>query len=373
MSKVAEKITKRNKIIRITLIALGVIVLAFAGVAVYLFSLWQNGVRLNRETMFVAEQQEEITFEREDAAVIEAADELSAQAAAKPTPYLYDGKPTVRFREKDYVLNEDVFSVLFMGVDTTSEEQFENIGVSAHQADSLILAAVNPVANSLRMINIPRMTITDVQQLDPAFNYARTTKSPICIQYAFGDGKELSCTLTRDAVSNLLFNIPISKYIAMNLDGLYTANDAVGGVTLTLLDDMTAFNPKMEKGAEYKLLGGDAEIYLARRIGAGLDGTNASRAKRHVQYYKAFFGVAKDRLKESPTFAIDLYNAMGGNVQSDLSLDEIIYLSQTVLNMNFGDENISTLEGEVKNEDFFADDDALRALLIDVFYTEVPG
>lgn len=369
MSNIDEKIKKRRKILRIVLISLGAVVLVVAGVGFYLLSLWQNGVRLNRETMFVAEPQEEITFER-DAVVIDAPQEQPAQP--QQTPVLYEGKPTVEFEGNYYVENDDVFSVLFMGVDTTDEEQFENIGVTAHQADSLILAVVNPVESGLVMINIPRMTITDVQQLDPAFNYARTTKSPICIQYAFGDGKALSCTLTRDAVSKLLFNIPISNYIAMNLDGLYTANDAVGGVTVTLLDDMTAFNPKMEKGEEYKLLGNDAEIYLARRIGPGLDGTNMSRAQRHIQYYKAFFSAAKDKLKESPTFAIDLFNAMGGSVQSDLSLDEMIYLSQTVLNMDFGDENIHTLEGTIKNEDFFVDDDALRALLIDVFYMEVP-
>ena len=370
MSKIDEKIKKRKKVLRIVLISLGAVVLLVAGVGVYLLALWQNGVRLNRETMFVAEQQGEITFERK-AEVIGASQEQPAQPLQ--TPVIYEGKPTVEFQGGYYVFNEDVFSVLFLGVDTTDEEQFKNIGVTAHQADSLILAAVNPVENSLIMINIPRMTITDVRQLDPAFNYARTTKSPICIQYAFGDGKALSCTLTRDAVSNLLFNIPISNYITMNLDGLYTANDAVGGVTVTLLDDMTAFNPKMEKGAEYKLLGDDAEIYLSRRIGRGLDGANMSRAQRHIQYYKAFFSAAKEKLKESPTFAIDLFNAMGGSVQSDMSLDEMVFMSQIVLGMNIGDENVHTIEGVIQNEDFYVDDDALKALLIKVFYEEVPS
>ena len=63
---------------------------------------------------------------------------------------------------------------------------------------------------------------------------------------------------------------------------------------------------------------------------------------------------------------------MGGSVQSDLSINEMIYLSQTVLSMDFSEDNIHTLEGTIRNEDFFVDDDALRALLIDVFYTEVP-
>ncbi len=158
----------------------------------------------------------------------------------------------------------------------------------------------------------------------------------------------------------------------MNLDGLYAANDALGGVTVTLLDDMTAFNPKMEKGIEYTLLGKDAEIYLARRLGKGLDGTNMSRTKRHIQYYKAFFSAAKNKLKDDLMFAINLYNAMGDSVQTDMSIEEMMYLSKAVLNMDIKDENIHTLVGTVKNEDFFVDDEALRELLIEVFYTEVP-
>jgi len=283
----------------------------------------------------------------------------------------YEGKSTVRHNGEYYVYNDEVFSILFMGIDVGAEEQFASIGTTAHQADTLILFVVDPTTERFSVVNIPRMTITEVQQLDSNFQYARTTESPICTQYAYGDGKELSCTLTRDAASNLMFNIPISRYISMNLDGLYIANDAIGGVTLTLLDDMTEFNRKMKKGEEYTLKGKDVEIYLARRLGEGLDGTNMSRTARHIQYYKEFFKTAKNKLESNPLFAVDLFNALGGNVQSDLSIEEIIYLSKTIMKADLGDDNIYTLEGTTKNEDFFVDDDALKDLLIDLFYTKV--
>jgi len=363
MTNISEKIAKRKRNMRILLAVLAVFVLVCVGMGIYLLSLWKNGERLNRETMFVSEASQDITFERGD-----------AEASATPTtvPAQYDGKPTVKHGDKYYVLNDDIFSILFMGVDVDDDEQFENIGVTAHQSDTLILAAIDPEQNKLTIINVPRMTITDVKQLDAAFNYARTTRSPICIQYAFGDGKALSCTLTRDAVSNLLFNIPISRYVSMNLDGLYTANDALGGVTVTLLDDMTEFNRKMKKGVEYTLRGRDAEIYLTSRTGKGLDGTNMSRTRRHIQYYKAFFATAKNKLKADPMFAINLYGSMGSSVQTDMSMEEMMYLSRAVINMDISDENIHTLAGTVKNEDFFVDDEALKELLITVFYTEVP-
>lgn len=359
MGRIREHRRKQNRIRLIVILCVAVLLLAFIGVGVYVFMLWKNGDRLNRETMFTVEEPKELTIESE---------EMQPEESA---PVLPEGKHTIRHNGKYYAFNEDIISVLFMGIDVHSDEQFESIGITAHQADTLILLAIEPDTNELTFINIPRMTIAQVQQLDPNFNYARTTESPICIQYAFGDGRELSCTLMRDAVSNLFFNIPISRYISMNLDGLYMANDAIGGVTLTLLDDLTAFNPDMEKGKDYTLMGEDAEIYLARRIGEGLDGTNMSRSKRHIQYYKAFFKKAKDKLKEDPMFALNLYQSMADKVQTDLTVEEIIYLSKAALSMEIDDNKIHTPAGEVKNEDFLIDDAALKDLVIQIFYEEV--
>lgn len=362
MGRIRANIKRRNHAKMIAITCVAVLLLACIGIGIYIFTLWKNGDRLNRETMFVAPKVTKVTLPQE-------AEPEGNEA--EPAPTAADGKQTVRHNGKYYTYNENMIAILFMGIDVHSEDQFADVGVTAHQSDTLILLALEPETQNLSFINIPRMTIADVKQLDANFQYARTTQSPICIQFAFGDGKELSCELTRDAVSNLLYNIPISNYICMNLDGLYSANDAIGGVTLTLLDDMTAFNPEMEKGKEYTLLGEDAEIYLSRRLGEGLDGTNMSRTARHIQYYKAFFKKAKDQLKTDPLFALNLYNSMGSSVQTDLSVEEIIYLSKAVINMEIEDQNIHTLEGEVKNEDFLADDAAMKDLLIRVFYTEV--
>ncbi|MDD3920526.1 MAG: hypothetical protein PHO41_05080, partial [Eubacteriales bacterium] len=72
-----------------------------------------------------------------------------------------------------------------------------------------------------------------------------------------------------------------------------------------------------------------------------------------------------------PLFAVNLYRSLGSSIQTDLTLEEISYLSQTVVGMELMDENVHTLQGTVKNEDYFVDDEALKALLIEVFYTEV--
>lgn len=360
-SRQQHGINKRRLIGILLLVVLGVIIVILGAVAGYALYKWKNGDQLDRQTMFAVADVPEADLTRVD-------DPESSQTETMQI----DGKTAIQHNGKYYVLNENIFSILFMGIDTTNEKQYQNIGTNSNQSDSLILAVVDPDQNDLTMINIPRNSVTDVKQLDVNFNYARTTKSPICIQHAFGDGAGLSCDLTREAASNLLFNIPIHRYISVNLDGLFIANDAIGGVTVELLDDMTAFNPKMEKGKTYKLDKKDAEIYVARRLGEGLDGTNMSRVKRQVQYYKAFFSLAKQRLQDDPLFAINLYNSMKDSVHTDMSMDEMVYLSKKVIDMDMNDDNVHTLTGtaDEESDDFFVDDQALKDLLIQVFYVE---
>ena len=40
--------------------------------------------------------------------------------------------------------------------------------------------------------------------------------------------------MTKEAVSNLLYEIPISSYLALSIEGVKELTDAVGGVQITV-------------------------------------------------------------------------------------------------------------------------------------------
>ena len=44
--------------------------------------------------------------------------------------------------------------------------------------------------------------------------------------------------MTVDAVSHLMYDLPIHGYVAVKLDAIEKLNDAVGGVTVTLPEDI---------------------------------------------------------------------------------------------------------------------------------------
>ena len=73
------------------------------------------------------------------------------------------------------------------------------------------------------------------------------------LPYSFGDGKVTSCQYMVDAVSNLFYGMPINGYVALNMNAVAMINDAVGGVTVTVPEDMTQVDPSFAEG------GGDAD------------------------------------------------------------------------------------------------------------------
>ena len=52
-------------------------------------------------------------------------------------------------------------------------------------------------------------------------DYMATETAQIATQYAYGDGEKRSCQLTREAVSNLLYDIPIHDYLSLICQELF--------------------------------------------------------------------------------------------------------------------------------------------------------
>lgn len=70
----------------------------------------------------------------------------------------------------------------------------------------------------------------------------------------------------KNAVSELLYGLPIDGYCALNMDGLPVLTDSVGGVTVTVPNDSLAeVDPGYAKGAVVTLKGEDTEQFVRYR------------------------------------------------------------------------------------------------------------
>ena len=112
--------------------------------------------------------------------------------------------------------------------------------------------------DEIKMISISRDTMTQIKTFDYKGNYLGKSKNHLGLAYSFGDGKVTSCQYMVDAVSNLFYGMPINGYVALNMNAVGMINDAVGGVTVTVPEDMTQVDPSFAEGATVTLTGDQA-------------------------------------------------------------------------------------------------------------------
>ena len=275
-----------------------------------------------------------------------------------------------------YQYNEDLMTFLCMGVDSASGVTDEKVPGKGGQADAILLMIANPHTKQLQVINVNRDSMVDIELYDTDGGYASMETKQITLQYAYGDGRIRSCELMEAAVSKLFYGIPIHGYAALDMESIATLNDAVGGVEVTVLEDMTKYKSGWSEGASITLSGKDALFYIREREDESNElGSNIKRIERQKQYLSLFADQLKNRTKEDITFPLALYGKVQKHIVTSLSVDEMTYLASTLLGYDFSLQNIMTLQGEMamgeKNEEFYVDEDSLKTLIIETFYERV--
>lgn len=275
-----------------------------------------------------------------------------------------ESKNLVSYQGKKYSYNEDLKTILFLGVDKRDEVQVQTYTGRGGQSDCILLLVMNKKEKTTTLLQVSRDSMVDLKIYDSAGEVLTTQRGQLALQYAYGDGAEKSCRLTRDAVSNLLYGIPINGYISLNLDGIVAIVDALGGVDITFKEDYTALDPSWTKGESVTLNGTQAERFVRYRD-TKVTGSNNSRMERQSQFLWALFTQMK---KEGNATLYDtLLNAGSPYMVSDLTAEEMKTLSDYQLN-----ETIEKVPGEVQageeHDEYIVDDEKLYELLLKVFY-----
>ena len=272
--------------------------------------------------------------------------------------------------------NEDIMTFLCLGVDARSGVTDEKTPGKAGQADAVLLIVANPHTKKMQVINVNRDSMVDIELYDTDGGYAGTETKQLALQYAYGDGRILSCELMEQAVSNLFYGIPIHGYAALDMESIPTINDSVGGVEVTVLEDMTRYKADWAKDAKVLLKGKDALLYIREREDESKElGSNIARIERQKQYLALFADKIKSKIKEDITFPLTLYGNVQKHMVTSFSMDEITYLASTLLGYDFSMKDVISIRGEMAmgeiNEEFYVDEEALRTLIIETFYEKV--
>ena len=147
--------------------------------------------------------------------------------------------------------------------------------------------------------------MTDVPVLGIGGRPAGSVYGQLALAHTFGTGLEDSCDNTVKAVSDLLLGAPIDHYMALNMDAIPIANDAVGGVTVKVTDDFSAIDPSLPMG-EVTLRGEQATTFIRTRKGLG-DQLNLSRMQRQKVYMEGFLEALRAKRAGSDSFLLKMY------------------------------------------------------------------
>lgn len=273
---------------------------------------------------------------------------------------------------KQYRFNDEVQTFLLLGIDSYSPSN-TNGGCNVYAfSDVVILAAFDFRNNRISLIAISRDTMCEFQRLNPDGTDRDYAYGQLALSFSYGDGRAKSCEITKNAVSQIMSGLPITSCSALYLHGLQNLNDAVGGVTVTILEDLNYGYRDMQKGAEVRLNGSMAEQYIRRR--EHTDQGNLKRMERQKQYMKALLKKIMETVKKDPESVLEIYNSIKDEVVTDLTTGEILYLATAAAGMTISSE-IQSVPGQIElSEDNFAqyyiDESGLLNLLLSIYYIE---
>lgn len=268
----------------------------------------------------------------------------------------------------EYYPRQDITVILIMGIDKVGPVESSGTHTNEGRADAVMLAVLDHAEESWTLLNLNRDTMVRMPVLGIGGKPAGTYYGQLALAHTYGEGLEDSCENTRNTVSSLLYGITIDHYLAMNMDAVSIANDAVGGVTVKVTDDFSDIDPTITKG-EMTLKGKQAWDYVRSRKGVG-DQLNLARMERQEQYLTALLSRLREEAKQRDSFVLELYSQMADYIVTDCSAKVISGLAQRCEEYEL--EEVITPEGRnIRGEEhyeFYLDEDKLDDLILRLFY-----
>lgn len=312
-------------------------------------------------------------------AMIASRDHLAVQSnEEKPETTSFFQAENVVFNGKTYHRNSYVKAVLCMGVDrkgTMTEKTTTGMG---GQADGLFLIAQDTARNSLRILMIPRDTMTEITLTDLSGNVLGKDTQHLTLAYAYGDGQKQSCEYMVEAVSRLFDGLAIDYYMAADIDVISILNDAVGGVTVTIpTEGMEERDPAFIKGSQVTLHGKQADTFVRFRD-INRDNSALYRLDQQQEYITQYFQAVRDRSVKDSQIVPHLFEQIQDYMITDMGKELYLKMAMDALTgEGLTSQSFFTVPGigtaTEWYDEFHVDKEALKPILLELFYREVNG
>lgn len=269
----------------------------------------------------------------------------------------------------EYVKNEDVESFLILGLDKFEDAINNDSYNNDQRADFLMLLVFDNSEKKFTAVHLNRDTMVNMNVLGVAGQKIGTVNKQLALAHTYGNGRDVSCRNTADAVSELLNGVKVNHYLSITMDAVPILNDLLGGVEVTVLDDFSGIDDTLIKGETVTLHGDHALTYVRERYGLE-DSSNSTRMVRQRQYMTAVYDKAMLKIENDDNFVIEASSKLADYIVSDRSVNQLQEITKKLSQYKFTE--IETLEGESVVKDglmeFRPDADSIDKIVFELFY-----
>lgn len=272
----------------------------------------------------------------------------------------------IYYKDRIWKRKSGIYTLMMLGIDIRQsdvEAGTNKIG----QSDAIMLALMDTNTKSVHVISFPR----DIMADNPYTDLDTRQEVQTTLLYAYAGGGDAGCKAVEEAVSARCFGLPIHGYAEMTLLAIPALNDAVGGVTVTIQEDLTVLNPAFVAGQTILLQGDLATEYLHCR-NIYTEQSSLERTGRHKEYVANYLTAFKSAWKKQPLLPWKLWNIMKENGNSDLTLAELWYLGWNFRNVTLDDITLQTLDVNVAREgnyeEYYVDTAKVQEMFVDLLY-----
>lgn len=289
------------------------------------------------------------------------------------------------YQNKIYEYKEDSINFLLLGIDKKGKLDHETdlSDWEAGQADAVFIVSMDQEEKKVSVIGIPRNSMAYVEMFDKDKSSLGYIYNQLCLQYGYAGGGELGLEATKRLVSELLYELPIHGACAINFDAIGMVTSMIGGVEVTIKEDLSILGPNFVKGNRVVIKGDNTVDYLIYRD-TSVIGSPTTRLTREKEFLEAMLHKCIACVKKNPAIISDVYNAILPYMNTDITLDKAVYLAMNSLDYKIDSESFYQLQGEDREvvglgefgeertfNDFYLDEDYLLETVVKVFYEEV--
>lgn len=257
-----------------------------------------------------------------------------------------------QWKAEDYY-DSNIVNFVLLGFDTNDERREMDgegwgEGFAGARPDSIRVISINLDTYTSAVVSIPRDTYVRIadtsgkDKINASYMYGRLAAH----QQGITDKKEIDkmgLDYVLQTISNVFGGVPMDYYMAIDFDTVINFVDAIGGIWYDVDIEVRDENDNLmlEKGPQV-LNGTQAYIYLQDR--QHTPGGDMGRTEHHTMFIKTMVKQLVDNAKLMDALKFVISDNNMGNIETNMTVDQIMSAGYIAKELNLTDINPYTLE-----------------------------